>query len=1069
MAKKINITAQLNAATTDGILADAGQIFDTKKGKFQEQVNEEFEDALEEAITSEDTDMVVESIEEGIIHNALRKTEQILTEAEKGQARENIGAVSEQTFENEAVRVKKQVFTSEQKYQARHNISAITAEEAEKIAQDKINETSVSSPDKLQAVKELSSWLEDNPESAATMNAAIQDNAADIQRLYRGTGIDEYSEFSSLTDYAAGAVVLYDGVLFRFKVDHAAGAWDYNEVEEWSEKKEREEKVGELEREVNGRVAIKPGVNLFDKSDKSVLEGAYISGNVILPSPDYNSSGYIKVEPNTTYYPAKDALLTYRFVNFYDRDKNYLSFVESSNLTMQEFTTPNDAYYVRITFASGNDYSKAQVSLAYTEYTPYTPVGGYLSAYEEDLQKNRIDRIITISNAIFAGASLKDYAIEGAYYNEYGNFAIGSDMRYSAIPLIKTKKVFYINNAEWRVESMSARCFNEKFELIGTIGRVNDGTNSTMTPIEGTAYLGLYWTVAAENISNKNLDNIKLHGLINKAIDESFENSANNNNRIRTLCNTVCFVQRNRLLDNVPFEKGYLNEINGHILPSDIYTTSDFVSFVMPQVYSKGLRKLVWYDVNKKYISGEDIVDPVGNHVHVRPIDAVYVRASFYASGIQYTLTAIDSGEDVTFLLQNGKIIEEIKEATGEPSGPSLELPIYLESENLFNPNDSDVLLGYYVNGSEVRESDAYNTSGYIEVLPNTTYYPSSNAERGFRFVNFYDENRSLISSVADGTNTGIQYFDTPSNCRFVRVVFYSAFYNKAQVSQYRTTYVSYEDKSLKTDAKVGYSPNSIPTIKDVGNPLFGKKWAVCGDSFSAGFSSDKPSNWFIEKGAYQGLPKVYGYLIANRNNMTLQWMSVGGRTIATPADGSFSNAFSNSENTSVNSNYTQIDNDVDYITLYFGINDSHHAPGSTGDDGEDMSGSIPLGTIDDTTRDTFYGAWNVVIPYLLENYPFAHIGIIVSNGCDTPEYRVAEIAIAKKYGIPYIDLNGDERTPFMIRSQNTDIPQNIRELRTKIQAVDYDGTTFGAVDRHPNKDAHEFQSVFIENWLKSI
>lgn len=48
MAKKINITAQLNAATTDGILADAGQIFDTKKGKFQEQVNEELEDAVKD-------------------------------------------------------------------------------------------------------------------------------------------------------------------------------------------------------------------------------------------------------------------------------------------------------------------------------------------------------------------------------------------------------------------------------------------------------------------------------------------------------------------------------------------------------------------------------------------------------------------------------------------------------------------------------------------------------------------------------------------------------------------------------------------------------------------------------------------------------------------------------------------------------------------------------------------------------------------------------------------------------------------------------------------------------------
>lgn len=219
MAKKINITAQLNAATTDGILADAGQIFDTKKGKFQEQVNEEFEDALEEAITSEETDMVVESIEEGIVHNALRKTKQILTEAEK--------------------------------YQARHNISAITAEEAEKIAQDKINEAAVSSPDKLQVVKELSSWLESNPDSAATMNAAIQENTANIATIGRNTGLDEYSEFSTGMDYAAGAVVRYDGVLFRFKADHAKGAWDYNEVEEWSEKKEREIQINTLNHNIS--------------------------------------------------------------------------------------------------------------------------------------------------------------------------------------------------------------------------------------------------------------------------------------------------------------------------------------------------------------------------------------------------------------------------------------------------------------------------------------------------------------------------------------------------------------------------------------------------------------------------------------------------------------------------------------------------------------------------------------------------------------------------------------------------------------------------------------------------
>lgn len=54
---------------------------------------------------------------------------------------------------------------------------------------------------------------------------------------------------------------------------------------------------------------------------------------------------------------------------------------------------------------------------------------------------------------------------------------------------------------------------------------------------------------------------------------------------------------------------------------------------------------------------------------------------------------------------------------------------------------------------------------------------------------------------------------------------------------------------------------------------------------------------------------------------------------------------------------------------------------------------------------------------YLIAHHPYAHIGILVSNGCETDDYRLATIEVAKKWGIPYIDLNGDERTPMMHRS----------------------------------------------------
>lgn len=297
--------------------------------------------------------------------------------------------------------------------------------------------------------------------------------------------------------------------------------------------------------------------------------------------------------------------------------------------------------------------------------------------------------------------------------------------------------------------------------------------------------------------------------------------------------------------------------------------------------------------------------------------------------------------------------------------------------------------------------------------------------------VGFTAENTTLNFMIATGLDATTQYEE-----------YFEPYYESTKCIKEK--YV----KPLADKANAGIN----------GNILYGKKWAVCGDSFSNGdFTNATDSDYVIENGLYSGKNKVYGYLIGNRNNMTIQHLAVGGRTIATPADGTFTNCFS------YDGIYNSIDADTDYITLYFGINDSHHRIGAVGNDGEETKGIIELGTIDDADNTTFYGAWNVVLDYLIENYPNAHIGIIVSNGCETDDYRVATIKIAKKYGIPYIDLNGDERTPCMIRSTNTSISKKVRTARTKQWAVNY-GT-----NNHPNAQAHEYQSKFIESFLRSL
>lgn len=240
-------------------------------------------------------------------------------------------------------------------------------------------------------------------------------------------------------------------------------------------------------------------------------------------------------------------------------------------------------------------------------------------------------------------------------------------------------------------------------------------------------------------------------------------------------------------------------------------------------------------------------------------------------------------------------------------------------------------------------------------------------------------------------------------------------------------------------------------------NILYGKKWAVCGDSFTNGdFKGCQEGEPLFADGPFAGKRKTYSYLIAERNGMQVQHLAAGGMTMATPSDEEFLNTFSGGL-------YKTIDDDADYITLYFGINDSHHRPKSTGDDGEVKRGVIHLGTIEDTRIDTFYGAWNVVMEHLITNHPFAHIGIIVSNGCETDDYRKAEIAIATRWGVPYLDLNGDARTPAMGRSTNEDIDPDVRSFRTQQFAVAFPKNT------HPNAKAHAYESVFIENWLRSL
>ncbi|MBR2549308.1 MAG: SGNH/GDSL hydrolase family protein [Clostridiales bacterium] len=221
-------------------------------------------------------------------------------------------------------------------------------------------------------------------------------------------------------------------------------------------------------------------------------------------------------------------------------------------------------------------------------------------------------------------------------------------------------------------------------------------------------------------------------------------------------------------------------------------------------------------------------------------------------------------------------------------------------------------------------------------------------------------------------------------------------------------------------------------------NALSGQKWYACGDSFTQGdFTGITPAPT-IGTGYYASRKPVYPYFIGNRCGMDVNVsFAVNGATLATRTDGSTGYVFAD--------HYTEIPETAKYVTLYFGINDSVRCT---------------LGTINDTTKATFYGALYEVITWLQTYRPNCHIGVIATNA-GTLEFNQAAIAMANKLGVPCLDMNSTDHM-LVLSSTNPDVSSAAKNIaNAKFKVSDSNG--------HPNALCHELESHFIEEWLLTI
>ena len=489
------------------------------------------------------------------------------------------------------------------------------------------------------------------------------------------------------------------------------------------------------------------------------------------------------------------------------------------------------------------------------------------------------------------------------------------------------------------------------------------------------------------------------------------------------------------------FDNAYLNDQGEQVSISSSWQCTDYIDvYKFSMVYISnneplyGNPSVCFYDKFKNFIGSIAVANSKKRYtldeIFSFAEDAQYVRVASFGEVLIETVSDSKLNELFSSISKQIQELERNDELTGE-NIENLQKKIDSIPENkTFIKNFTEVtnLLGVehgYIDssGQEISIESCYRT-GFIPLEDyEKVWFSGGWNQLDASAYAFYNENKEFIESVRATFGNSVKLYEldfknflseNPQR-KYIKIVSY---YTEMHISAYTKTIINDEVISL-------------------GNVLYGKKYVSCGDSFTSGDFSDGeyPKEEYYD--STRQTWKTYPYFIAKRNNMFLINEAKSGSTMYNNGD---LNAFSLNR-------YKEIPSDTDYITLQFGLNDV----------------SAPIGTIDDTDNTTEMGAWNVVLKYLIENHPYAKIGIIISDAWLSSELRDAIIQCAEAWGIPYLDMRGGVQVPLGIGGK--------LGVSIKSDAINARNAAFqiAAENSHPNPKAHEYRSTFIENFMRSL
>lgn len=271
----------------------------------------------------------------------------------------------------------------------------------------------------------------------------------------------------------------------------------------------------------------------------------------------------------------------------------------------------------------------------------------------------------------------------------------------------------------------------------------------------------------------------------------------------------------------------YVDSTSGGVAANASYNSTGFIPIAAGSTYALSVKhQIAWYDASKAYIAGSPSTDV--NKAQTAPAGAAYLRCTVPVAN--WGSFQVESGGAPT-------TFESFYLGFGVPGGAPIRLTSPLPTafvktttladaavtpgktsflqpgKNLFNLNDADVAIGYYVNSTNgnVEANAPYNATGFIPIAGGAIYTLSYK-----HHIAWYDASKAFISgsplSDANKTQTA------PANAVYLRCTVGTASWATFQVEagSSQTSYEAYrlQLKTLTVPISADVQDGGVSTAK---------------------------------------------------------------------------------------------------------------------------------------------------------------------------------------------------------------------------------------------------------------